>query len=217
MTASLLACRPGGEVRVDQAAVQWCARVRPAIWLRAAGFAGHAEQVTYADAGSVWSFLAGAVTDLEAAKSAAWQGVAIIGRRLGTAHAEAVWAALGDATWSQAAAVATYRLAGPARAAGVAPITALLRTTARCGDPDPHRPIPSIGWDLAWDVPSQCACLAAWHAVAALAAPDSTLWTGPPLDAWRSAQQAVTAAARPALTALDTSLAAPRRGQEGPT
>lgn len=157
------------ESGVRWAAVDWCARWRPAIWLDAAGPAIEAEQVRRhravdgaAALDALWPAVSAGAAAALVARQSGWADLADAVGALGDAPVAGVLPTMASVAWPSAIAAAGHLAAPAAQAAGL---------------PDPGRVVfrtftipntPGVGWDQAWDVARDAACIATCRALRGL-------------------------------------------------
>jgi hypothetical protein len=179
-------------------------RIRPSIWLEAAGLRGHAGEVAHLSTvegqplAVIWPVLDAAARAARSTREVTWQAVAAAADEARGSRRDDGWAAVATATWTEAVAAACHLLYEGARAAGLDPGGAMLRTHSL---PDS----PGAGWDTTWDVGLDAACVVAWRAVHAIAGPNGPIWSTSADQAWAVACHTARRALKPVLDSLDVS------------
>jgi hypothetical protein len=186
--------RAGG---VQWAAIDWCARLRPNIWLHAAGLTDDAEHLRRhrpvdrpAALDAMWPTLNRSAESALAARQACWRDVTASARQIGDS-AVAVLAVMASTAWPSAVAAAGYLAARATRVAGIPdPAGVVFRTFAI---PDG----PGVGWDQAWDVARDAACIVTCQALGGLVSASPTTWATAGGEAWPFIGEAVERALDP--------------------
>lgn len=192
--------------RAQWAAIDWCARLRPEVWLQAARLTADAEQLRrhepIDDAAAldvVWSDVSRSAAAALTARQACWADLATTARQHDDPGSLEVLAVMASIAWPSAVAAAGHLVGPAARAAGF---------------PDPGRAMfrafvvpdgPTLGWDQAWDAARDAACLVTCRALHELGSRTPAIWTAPPDQAWTVVDNAIRRALVPVRTDLASS------------
>ena len=180
------------------AAVDWCARLRPAIWLHAARLTADAVQLRrhepIDDAAAldvVWPDVSRSAAAALTARQACWGDLATAAHQHDDPGALEVLALMASIAWPSAVAAAGHLAIPAARAAGFPdPGRAMFRTFVV---PDG----PALGWDQAWDTARDAACLVTCRAVHELRSRTPSIWTAPSDQARTAVHEAIRRALAP--------------------
>lgn len=209
MTAAYVATadrpEPAGQRPSDAqwAAIDWCARLRPAIWLHAAGFVSDAEQLRRhrpvdgtAALDAIWPAVSRSAADALAARQGCWRELATAVRRTDEPAAVEVSVAMASIGWPSAVAAAGHLAVPATRFAGFPdPARVLFRTFTVTDEPGAQ-------WDQAWDVPRDAACIVTCRALHGLLPTAFAIWTATPGRAWALMDEAIRRALAPVRTEL---------------